>query len=280
MDTPQKIDGAKVVTEHIEKTKVKKAPKKRSQKPKTDPQEVKVVIEHQTTTALSTDVVERAIEPEKQGNKFMLSPSFISEKQVLKMLQRTPKEHIHTRPGKGGKDFDYVTGTYMKKVLNFVFGWNWDFIIVSKEIHGLSEGWGQIITHGRLIVKDGNGNTISKDQFGQAEVKYLKGSENKPVNLGNDFKSSATDALKKCAAEFGVASDVYGKNEFKEIKQDSGEKVVEKVYDAIKSMIAKSNNANGLKALNIAVTNAKISDEEKQQLYDLIEAKANGTTTT
>lgn len=257
---------------------IKKPRSKPRQKPKTAPQEVKVVIEHQTTTALSTDVVERAIEPEKVGNKFMLSPSFITEKQVLKMLQRTPKEHIHTRPGKGGKDFDYVTGTYMKKILNFVFGWNWDFIIVSKEIHGLADGWGQIITHGRLIVKDGAGNTISKDQFGQAEVKYLKGTT-KPVSLGNDFKSSATDALKKCAAEFGVASDVYGKNEFKELKQDSGEEKVEKVYDAIKSMIEKSNNANGLKALNISVTNAKISDEEKQQLYDLIEAKANGVAT-
>jgi hypothetical protein len=32
------------------------------------------------------------------------------------------------------------------------------------------------------------------------------------------MKAAATDALKKCAAELGIASDVYGKNEFKEIK--------------------------------------------------------------
>ena len=38
------------------------------------------------------------------------------------------------------------------------------------------------------------------------------------VDYGNDLKAATTDALKKCASELGIASDVYGKNEFREIK--------------------------------------------------------------
>ena len=39
-----------------------------------------------------------------------------------------------------------------------------------------------------------------------------------PLDLGNDLKAATTDALKKCAAELGIAADVYAPNEYKEIK--------------------------------------------------------------
>jgi len=36
------------------------------------------------------------------------------------------------------------------------------------------------------------------------------------VDFGNDMKAAATDALKKCASELGIASDVYGTAEYAE----------------------------------------------------------------
>lgn len=261
----------------------KPAPKKRATTPrkqaKPAPQEVKIVVETQTTQPMTPAVLEHAVAPEVQGSKYMLPASWISEKQVLKMLQKTPKEHVHKRPGKGGQEFDYVTGVYVKKVLNFTFGWNWDFFIIKQEIFGLAEGYGQIVTTGRLVVKDDKGHMVTKEQNGSAEVKYIKGSVDagkpKPVNLGNDFKASATDALKKCASEFGLASDVYGKNEFKEIRQSTQEEKVETLYQQIESMVGGCNNANALKAINLSVTNnATLTDDEKEKLYALITEKA------
>lgn len=250
----------------------KKTPRK---SPKIASQEVKVVIEHKPPQELAPAVLDKAVAPEMNGSKYMLPASWLSEKQVLKMLQKTPKEHIHKRPGRGGQEFDYVTGVYVKKVLNFVFGWSWDFFIVKQEALFVAEGYGQIITTGRLVVKDNKGNSVSKDQNGSAEVKYKKDTKI-PLNLGNDYKASATDALKKCASEFGIASDVYGKNEFKEIREGTQEAKVETLYQQIESMIGASNNANSLKAINLSVTNnATLSDDEKSKLYDLIEEKAN-----
>lgn len=255
---------------------VKKTPRKVAKKAQN---EVKVVIEHKTTPDLSPALLEQSIAPETQNSKYMLPASWVSEKQVLKILQKTPAEHVHKRPGKGGQEFDFVTGVYVKKVLNFVFGWNWDFFIIKQEAFFVAEGYGQIITTGRLVVKDDKGHTVTKEQNGSAEVKYIKGSVDsgkpKPVNLGNDFKASATDALKKCASEFGIASDVYGKNEFKEIRQTVVEEKSETLFEQVSAIINGASNKNGLVAINLSVTNnAILTDDEKEKLYEQIKAKA------
>lgn len=156
-----------------------------------------------------------ALLPEKDGKKLVLTKSWVSQSQVLKMLQKTPPQHILKRKGKGNMTFDYVTGIYMKKVLNFVFAWNWDFEIVKQELVGAGQQWAQIITTGKLTVKDDAGHSITKFDNGKAEVKFKKDTVI-PMDIGNDYKASATDALKRCAAQLGIASDVYGKSEFRE----------------------------------------------------------------
>ena len=87
------------------------------------------------------------------------------------------------------------------------------------------------ILHGEAIVKGkltcrSNGKTIVKMQFGNKDIVYRKqnaediskGLEKIPLSIGNDLKSAATDCLKKCAAEIGIAADVYNKDDFKEVK--------------------------------------------------------------
>lgn len=142
----------------------------------------------------------------------------LSNRQLMYMIQRTPQNHIYERPAKGGGVWQYVTGTYVKKVLNYTFGWAWNFEIKD---HG---------KEGRLIWVLGKLTILHpktfqpmmiKEQFGRAEAKTKKNSDDY-LDYGNDLKAAATDALKKCAAELGIASDVYGKNEFKEVVVTGG----------------------------------------------------------
>ena len=147
--------------------------------------------------------------------RLMLNPaqSPLTSKQLLHILQRTPKEHIYHRKGKGGGQWDYVTGVYVKKVLNYVFGWMWNFEVIE---HG-KEGE-QIWVLGKLTINTSKGQII-KTQFGRADLKFWKDKTKGMLDYGNDLKSASTDALKKCASELGIASDIYGQQEFKEIQR-------------------------------------------------------------
>lgn len=187
---------------------------------------------------------------EKIGKK--TKPVLFTE-QLVHILQSTPKEHIYTRPAKGGGTWDYVTGVYVKKVLNYVFAWNWDFEVKEKGIEG-----DLIWVLGRLTVRTKSGATIVKEQFGRADLKKKKDGTGY-VDYGNDLKSATTDALKKCASELGIASDVYGKNEFKEIKY----KDLEELAPPIK--ITTSKDAKNIPLKSEQVTNSEPYDIAKMR---------------
>ncbi len=145
----------------------------------------------------------------------------LNTKQLNFLLSKTPSQHIYKRPAKGGGEWSYVTGTYVKKVLNLMFGWNWSFEV--KE-YKMDLNVGQAYVLGRLTVNS-NGCTIVKEQFGRVDIKFKtewiggkKNATDKPLDIGNDLKAATTDALKKCASELGIASDVYAPNEFKAIE--------------------------------------------------------------
>lgn len=133
----------------------------------------------------------------------------LNEKQLSVLLKKTPTKYIKKRKGRGGQVWDYVTGGYMSKALNLISGWDNDFEIKKYEYDFTI---GQVIVHGRLTVRMG-GMTIVKEQFGRADIKFLKGTKN-PVDFGNDLKAAATDAEKKCASKLGLASDIYAKEDF------------------------------------------------------------------
>ena len=160
----------------------------------------------------------------------MVENNILNVNQLAFLFRKTPKIHISKRPAKGGGEWSYVTGTYVKKVLNLMFGWDWDFEIVDEKF---DLGIGQAYVKGRLTCRT-NGKTIVKMQFGRVDIKFktlwvqdpnfpdnptkkVKQTSDLPLDLGNDLKAAATDALKKCAAELGIAADVYAPDEYKEI---------------------------------------------------------------
>ncbi len=143
----------------------------------------------------------------------------LNASQLALILKKTPKQYVKQRPAKGGGTWDYVSGGYVKKCLNLMFGWDWDFEIIDEKImHG------EVVVKGRLTCRS-NGKEIVKMQFGNKDIMYRKlqqgETERVPLSIGNDLKSAATDALKKCAAEIGLAADIYNKEDFREVKVDT-----------------------------------------------------------
>ena len=141
----------------------------------------------------------------------LVDSNSMNERQLKFLLMKTPKQYIHKRPAKGGGEWEYVTGGYVRKLLNLMFGWDWDFEILDEKIlHG------EAIVKGRLTCRS-NGRTIIKTQFGNKDVICKRGTDI-PLSIGNDLKAAATDCLKKCAAEIGIAADIYNKLDFKEVQ--------------------------------------------------------------
>lgn len=138
----------------------------------------------------------------------------LTVRQLLTIGEVTPTEQVYERKGKGGKMFKYVRGSYIKDRLNKIFGWMWDFEVVQ---HGVEKNLIWVL--GKLTVKDMKNHTITKMQFGRADVKYYRDRSKGTVDFGNDLKAATTDALKKCASELGIARDVYSQQETKEIQQ-------------------------------------------------------------
>jgi len=179
------------------------------------------------------------LEPIQEKSKYFMPKTWMTEAQVIRLVQRTPPQHVYTRPGKGGGRWSYVTGNYVEKVLNFVFGWLWSFDVVS---HG-KEGE-QVWVLGKLTVGDGKGNSITKTQFGRADIKFKKDTKIM-LDFGNDLKAATTDSLKKAASLLGIASDIYGKMEFKsetgaEITPALPQTLLSKTIDSIVSPAQKA----------------------------------------
>ena len=167
--------------------------------------------------------------------------NLLNTQQLDFILQRTPKIHKYSRPAKGGGTWNYVTGTYVKKILNLAFGWDWSFEIVE---HKFDLQLKQAYVLGKLTVNTG-GRSIYKMQFGRVDIKFKtewidgkKQTTDQPLDIGNDLKAAATDCLKKCASELGIASDVYSPNEFKEIRVID-DKTQDEVLDEINILLRK-----------------------------------------
>ena len=184
----------------------------------------------------------------------LVDSNSLNGKQLKVLLKRTPKQYIKTRPAKGGGNWEYVTGGYVKKCLNLMFGWDWDFEIIDEKI--LIEAK-EVIVKGKLTCRS-NGKTIVKMQYGNKDIIFRKGTTI-PLSIGNDMKSASTDALKKCASEIGIASDIYNKEDFREINVDTEAYTLER----LKKLFEESTSLSVDDSLYIE----RIIDEKEESSY-------------
>lgn len=186
----------------------------------------------------------------------------LNEGQLQHLLKKTPSKYVKTRPAKGGGTWNYVSGGYVKKVLNLMFGWDWDFEILDEKIYFEAR---EVVVKGRLTCRS-NGKTIVKTQFGNKDLICKRGTDI-PLSIGNDLKSASTDCLKKCASEIGIASDIYNPEEFREIQvtevsleilkdlyNKKGDKVSEEDLLHIERIIEEKDEASYKKAINLLKT--------------------------
>ncbi len=167
----------------------------------------------------------------------LVDDNSLNANQLALILKKTPAQYVKARPAKGGGTWDYVTGGYVKKCLNLMFGWDWDFEILDEKIL-----FGEAIVKGKLTCRS-NGKEIVKMQFGNKDIMYRRDVDkdgNKiPLSIGNDLKAATTDCLKKCAAEIGIAADIYNKEDFKEIKvaQNNTLQELTEIYNLKKDLV-------------------------------------------
>lgn len=148
--------------------------------------------------------------------------SLLNENQIQKIWNSTPERYKYSRPAKGGGNWTYIKSSYVRKVLDSVFGFNWSFDIDTSlsEAFEIAKATKMCVVKGTLsgrVKHDGEWITLSKTQFGRAEVK-LKKNSTELLDFGNDMKAATSDCLKKCASLFGIGADVYEQGEFQEIE--------------------------------------------------------------
>lgn len=148
--------------------------------------------------------------------------SLLNQNQIQKIWNSTPNRYKYSRPAKGGGEWTYIKTSYVRKVLDSVFGFNWSFDIDTSlgEAFEIAKLTKVCVVKGTLtcrIKEDGQWVELKKTQFGRSEVKFKKNSQ-ELLDFGNDMKAATSDALKKCASLFGIGADVYEASEFTAIE--------------------------------------------------------------
>ena len=139
-----------------------------------------------------------------------------------------------------------------------MFGWDWDFEIIDQLIEH-----GEVIVKGKLTCRTA-GKTIVKMQFGNKDIVTKKGTST-PLSIGNDMKAAATDCLKKCAAEIGIAADIYNKDDFREVKiitDDDQFEILFKLWNEKKAEV-KSDYPDEYENINRVVTEKESTSYKK-----------------
>lgn len=115
-----------------------------------------------------------------------------------KLAEPFPPECIKQREGRRGQVLDYVEAHKVVQRLNEAFAGLWNFQVLERERTDK-----EVIVLGELSAEG-----TTKQQFGSSDITFAKGTQ-ELVSLGDDYKAAASDALKKCAAMYGVALYLY-----------------------------------------------------------------------
>ena len=182
----------------------------------------------------------------------LVEDNSLNAAQLKIILKKTPAQYTKTRPGKGGGKWTYVTGGYVKKCLNLMFGWDWDFEIVDENIMIEAK---EVVVKGKLTCRS-NGKTIVKMQYGNKDIMFKRDGTT-ILSIGNDMKAAATDALKKCASEVGIAADIYNAEDFKEVLVET--EAIEYNLENLISLFEEKNES--------------IAEEDKMNIERIIDTK-------
>ena len=121
----------------------------------------------------------------------------ITEQAKSVIERRLDPARIKTRQGGQGMTFDYIGTEHAIQLLNEAFDYAWDTTVRSHEIFD-----GLAVALVELKVWDESGSPIIKQQFGSCNI-------NRGVDTGAALKGAASDGLKKCASQLGVALELY-----------------------------------------------------------------------
>ena len=207
----------------------------------------------------------------QQAVKDFLAPLF-NDAQMRLLVNQTPAYAIMKRPGGGGKMLSYVKHGYVTDQLNKAFGFDWDLIIDPmangqmyalevEEIPLVDGKTGKplppkIIRHiavcGHLVVRvhDSKGNakgTITKSGFG-SQIWHPA------MEFGDALKAAKSDLLKVCAAQVGIALDLYW-NDMDEVaryEDEQEKKQQQEIINALVKDIDESYPIDGVNMISLA----------------------------
>lgn len=121
--------------------------------------------------------------------------------EIARQLAEPFPEEMEKVLVKSGVSLVYLPISEVINRLNKVLGVeNWSFEIISVRRDDVDTD--EIIAHVSLSAEI-DGKSIVKHGFGGQTVKRQK-KDNRPVDLGNDFKGAVSDALKKAAQQLGI----------------------------------------------------------------------------
>lgn len=127
---------------------------------------------------------------------FSAQDPIFNEAQFKIINRKTPKSEIEENTDSSGNAYKSVTSAYVKALVTLVTGGNYNFEIKDQAFLSASK---EIKTTARLTIVS-NGKTFIREQNGKSECN---------IPTANAYKSSASDAFKKCASEFGFCWDIY-----------------------------------------------------------------------
>lgn len=129
-----------------------------------------------------------------------------------------PKEEIKTRKGSYGKTLTYVMSPSVIKRLNAISDYDWSFTIKDWEKTENDE-----IIVSACLELDG----IKKEDFGGSQITKSK-KNGKPINIVDDTKAAASDALKRTARLFGIGLHLWDDDHRKEKEKPETNKAEKK----------------------------------------------------
>ena len=155
-----------------------------------------------------------------------MSNSAFSGIEVVKMSPETQATLVaQLEPGQIANDVSFQGQSFQAKYptavaviqrLNKAFGHVWSHEIVGMPWHSPDNA--QVLVKVGLevhVTAAGNAIKVRKEAIGQCKLRTMPGTNgaSRLENYGYDVKAAVTDGLRKAATEFGIALDLYSRDE-------------------------------------------------------------------